>query len=703
MPLTAAEQLLLELINRARLDPATEAARLGVGLNAGLAAGTIGTAAQQVLAPNAALEAAADAHSQWMLDTDTFSHTGAGGSTAYQRMVAAGYSFTGNWQSAENLALSVGSGGVDLNAAIVAHYEGLFASAGHRANTLDAGLREIGIGQREGDYVIGGHSYSASALTETFAVSGTRVFLTGVAHADADSDAFYDIGEGLAGIGVSLASGAGTVTGSAGGYALGLAPDAAADVIVQAADGTELARLQMDLSQGNGKLDVIRAPDGVLELALSVSAVLEQGIGQARLLGLANLNLTGHDAANRLTGNAGNNLLDGGSGDDTLIGAAGSDGLTDGAGSDMLTGGTGADRFVLVADGAEDVITDLVQAEDHIDLTGWAGLTGLDQLVQSAVAGGVRLTFGTETLIVQGSGVAVGTLAAAQFSFGSAPPPVFEEVPGSEQSDLLEGGAGAQRLSGLAGHDRLFGFADNDSLVGGEGNDLLDGGAGGDTLEGGLGNDSYIVDSTGDVVQGELAFGAGGGIDTVFTSVNFTAPANVELVRAQAGAGNLSLTGNDAPGTLVGNEGNNTLNGRGGNDQINGNAGNDTIIGGEGRDTLVGGLGADTFVFSAVSNSRAGSANRDVINGFTRSPADQDRIDLSAIDANTLTPGVNDAFSFIGTAAFSTTGSAGQLRLVGLGGANAVVVEADINGDRVADFQIFINGQTTMVMGDFIL
>jgi len=30
-------------------------------------------------------------------------------------------------------------------------------------------------------------------------------------------------------------------------------------------------------------------------------------------------------------------------------------------------------------------------------------------------------------------------------------------------------------------------------------------------------------------------------------------------------------------------------------------------------------------------------------------------------------------------------------------------VEADINGDRVADFQIFINGQTTMVMGDFIL
>jgi len=93
-----------------------------------------------------------------------------------------------------------------------------------------------------------------------------------------------------------------------------------------------------------------------------------------------------------------------------------------------------------------------------------------------------------------------------------------------------------------------------------------------------------------------------------------------------------------------------------------------------------------------------------VLNGFTRAPGDQDIIDLQAIDANTLTFGVNDAFSFIGTAAFAFGGaSAGQLRLVGLGGPNAVVVEADINGDRVADLQIFINGQTTMVVTDFIL
>jgi hypothetical protein len=47
--LTAAEQLQLELINRARLDPVAEAARLGIDLNEGLAAGTISAAAKQPL------------------------------------------------------------------------------------------------------------------------------------------------------------------------------------------------------------------------------------------------------------------------------------------------------------------------------------------------------------------------------------------------------------------------------------------------------------------------------------------------------------------------------------------------------------------------------------------------------------------------------------------------------------------------------
>lgn len=90
MALTAAEQYLLELINRARLDPAAEARRLGLNLNDNLAPGSIDASAKQVLAPNALLETAATAHSKWMLAADVFSHNGSNGSTPASRVTATG-------------------------------------------------------------------------------------------------------------------------------------------------------------------------------------------------------------------------------------------------------------------------------------------------------------------------------------------------------------------------------------------------------------------------------------------------------------------------------------------------------------------------------------------------------------------------------------------------------------------------------------
>ena len=83
--LTAQEQYLLELVNRARLDPVGEATRLGISLNDGLPSGTISSDSKQPLASNQYVATAAQNHSQWMLDTDTFSHTGSGGSNAGRR------------------------------------------------------------------------------------------------------------------------------------------------------------------------------------------------------------------------------------------------------------------------------------------------------------------------------------------------------------------------------------------------------------------------------------------------------------------------------------------------------------------------------------------------------------------------------------------------------------------------------------------
>ena len=63
-----------------------------------------------------------------------------------------------------------------------------------------------------------------------------------------------------------------------------------------------------------------------------------------------------------------------------------------------------------------------------------------------------------------------------------------------------------------------------------------------------------------------------------------------------------------------------------------------------------------------------------------------DLINLSAIDADIGTAG-NQAFSFIGAAAFS--GTAGELR-ADLIGISDWLVEADVSGDGMADMIIFV-------------
>jgi len=76
MPATALEQMILELVNRARLDPAAEAARYGIALNEGVPAADnhfdrLETASRDERNP---CSAPARAHSQDMIDRDYFAH-----------------------------------------------------------------------------------------------------------------------------------------------------------------------------------------------------------------------------------------------------------------------------------------------------------------------------------------------------------------------------------------------------------------------------------------------------------------------------------------------------------------------------------------------------------------------------------------------------------------------------------------------------
>lgn len=105
MTLSADEQYMLELINRARLDPDAEAARQGIGLNDGLAAGTITSAAKEVLAPNDLLDSAAAGHTTWMANNSTLTHAGGGGSLPDDRIMSSGYPGGSGFDYAEILGV----------------------------------------------------------------------------------------------------------------------------------------------------------------------------------------------------------------------------------------------------------------------------------------------------------------------------------------------------------------------------------------------------------------------------------------------------------------------------------------------------------------------------------------------------------------------------------------------------------------------
>ena len=112
-------------------------------LNAARAvARTCGTTLMPAVAPlrwNAALEQAAVGHSEWMQANDTFSHTGADGSTVGTRVTAAGYA----WKMVgENIA----AGQPDVTSVIAAW----LASEGHCRNIMHPDFVDVALAMKPG-------------------------------------------------------------------------------------------------------------------------------------------------------------------------------------------------------------------------------------------------------------------------------------------------------------------------------------------------------------------------------------------------------------------------------------------------------------------------------------------------------------------------------------------------------------------------
>jgi Ca2+-binding RTX toxin-like protein len=103
-----------------------------------------------------------------------------------------------------------------------------------------------------------------------------------------------------------------------------------------------------------------------------------------------------------------------------------------------------------------------------------------------------------------------------------------------------------------------------DSLTGGIGADTLDGGDGADTLAGGNGNDLFFISDTFD----RIIETAGGGADTIITSVSMTMPDQVEAMRVASDVSGVTITGGAGNDMLMGNGLANNFNGGAGDDVI---------------------------------------------------------------------------------------------------------------------------------------
>jgi Ca2+-binding RTX toxin-like protein len=162
----------------------------------------------------------------------------------------------------------------------------------------------------------------------------------------------------------------------------------------------------------------------------------------------------------------------------------------------------------------------------------------------------------------------------------------------------------------------------------------------------------------------------------------------------RAGEDSAFVRGQHGNDQLFGGDGDDVFQGDKGADLLNGGKGDDILYGGEGRDRLYGGEGTDTFVFRSVKDFGKTTTTTDTIFDFTK----DDRIDLSAIDADTKTRN-DQSFTFIDTKMFS--GKAGELRFVK--DKADTYVYGDVNGDKSADFVLHLDVAITLTEGMFVL
>jgi Ca2+-binding RTX toxin-like protein len=422
-----------------------------------------------------------------------------------------------------------------------------------------------------------------------------------------------------------------------------------------------------------------------------------------RVIGSAGQTLTARAGGDRLVGSTGNDTLTGGTGNDVLNGGGGTDTLNGGAGVNMAVFSGAFATYTIATSGAvttvkgsgsTDSLTNvqILEFSNRQMVLGSAGETLTARAAGDALIGGAGAdTFflGAKTDTVNGGAGIDRAVVSAAFSGYT--------VSQANGVTTVHNAAGTATLTGV----EILQFSDRQMVLGSAA-ETLTARAGGDTLIGGAGADTFVVGTGNDTITG------GAGIDRAvfsgaYASYTVTLSGTTATVHGASGTTSLSaveilqfsdrqMVVGSAAETLTARAGGDTLVGGSGADHLVGGAGNDILIGGAGKDTMTGGAGHDTFVFTALTDSTV--AAPDVITDFV---SGQDRIDLSAIDANTAVAGIQ--LFHLG----ATAGHAGDITLHYDATNNRTVVSLFVNADATADAVVWLTGNhANMTAADFV-
>ncbi len=672
---TPFEQELLEHLNRMRTDPQGELNRLFSSYPSPLVARDPAVQASidafhvdgeelvaqfaelqpaPPLAWNDALHEAALAHNELMIAQDEQSHQLPGESSLLWRTVEAGYRWLFSVEVGENVfayantpAFAHAGFAIDWGTTPT----GIQDPAGHRLTMMNPEFEEVGISiLTELDPAT---EVGPLVVTQDFGVRGnfSTPVLLGVVFDDQNDDGFFNAGEGLSGVSITVSGPGGfysTTSLDAGGYQLRVAPG----FWTISASGGGLTRpivySNVHIGVENFKLDFeVDVPPAPDEYVISLldgpgqHAVIEDGISND---GWMQVTIDGQVTDFRVP--ASKLTINGGSGDDVV--------------EILSVDGSLAATITIAAGGGDDIV----------DLAAIA--------LPVTVDGGV----GNDSLT------------------------------GSTANDRLIGGPGNDRIDGLSGDDTIAGGAGRDWLLGGTDNDrvsgqggsgdVVSGGPGNDTLDGGRGNDrlmevgdaDFVLRNTELVGFGTDSFSGielvtlfGGMADNRFDASAFTLPG--ARLKLAGGGGNDELIGSPLADLLIGNGGNDTLVGGGGNDTLIGGRHHDRLFGDDGEDALIGLSGSDTLLGGAGNDSLDGGDGNDGLAG-------DDGADL-------LTGGRGNDMLFGNAGSDSLFGGGGQDTVLGGRGADLVKGNTGVDvlaggtGNDDADIEDQITGEAAEI------